>query len=113
MILDPKLIYIYSSLVLSGVSFSFHVTKLYTVEVFETKYRDTAYGFSNCACRIVSSLSPIICNIVFKIDPYGPCYVMAFSSLIGIVLAMLLPYDTIGKELDESEKDKKGNIGKL
>jgi putative MFS transporter len=97
---DMNHYYIYSSMIIFFNIFSFNITKLYTTEVYSTDIRDLGYGMSNFASRLTAIFIPYLVDITIEWSANIPCYLMTIYSLIGVICAYLLPFDTFGKKLD-------------
>lgn len=110
MIVDSNYIYVYSSMIVFFNVLSFNICKLYTTEAFHTDIRDIAYGFSNFCSRIAVVLIPYISGFSYKYSDLGPCYFMAIIGGFGLLLSLILPFDTHNRPLDLEEK--KDNINK-
>jgi MFS family permease len=105
MVIDLNRVFIYSSFITFFNIFSSNIIKLYTTEVYSTHLRDSGTGFSNFVSRIGAIVIPYLIELSLKASLIGPGLLLTFFSLCGIVLTLLLPYDTFGKKPDE-EKDK-------
>ncbi|XP_037784610.1 organic cation transporter protein-like [Penaeus monodon] len=73
------------------VTAAFHLTWIYTAEMFPTRYRSLAVGEGSCIARMGSICSPYIIDILGEVTAWAPSAVFAFISLLASVLALLLP----------------------
>ncbi|XP_047475630.1 organic cation transporter protein-like isoform X2 [Penaeus chinensis] len=73
------------------VTAAFHLTWIYTAEMFPTRYRSLAVGEGSCIARIGSICSPYIIDILGEVTAWAPSAVFALISLMASVLALLLP----------------------
>jgi MFS family permease len=103
MIVDLERVYIYVSMISFFNVISNNITKYYTTEVYNTMHRDSGYGFSNFAARLAAISTPFIIEGSLNISMMGPGIVLTILSVLGILVALLLPYDTYGKKLDEEK----------
>ena len=109
MCFESNYLFFYSSLITFFNVFSWGITKLYTLEVYHTRLRDSAYGFGNAMSRIAGFLVPFISEGGFYVmGTFGPVYIICALSLISLILTLFLPYETYGKPLDDVKlyKDK-------
>lgn len=73
------------------VTAAFHLTWIYTAEMFPTRYRSLAVGEGSCVARMGSICSPYIIDILGEVSAWAPSAVFALISLVASVLALLLP----------------------
>jgi hypothetical protein len=93
----PAFIPVGSSLIKGAINISFGVLYTYTIEVYPTYMRTTGLGISNFFSRIGGFTTPMINQVLFKIDHFSPFAGVALSSLLGLILTWLLPFDTLGR----------------
>jgi hypothetical protein len=93
----PGFIPLGSSLIKGAISISFGVLYTYTIEVYPTYMRTTGLGMSNFFSRIGGFTTPIINQILFKVDSLMPFAGVSITGFIGLLLTWLLPFDTLGR----------------
>lgn len=79
----------------------FNVLITYVIEIYPTKLRDISSGFLFFTLRISGVISQFLMLNLFKWHYTIPYYLAAVLSIIGIVLTLLLPYDTNNQPLDK------------
>ena len=77
---------------------------MYTAEIYPTIIRNTAVGTFSFAARIGGISAPFLALYLPKIQEQLPMLIMGGSSIIGGVLAFLLP-ETLGAKLPENMQD--------
>lgn len=80
-----------------GASASFAIVYLYTAELYPTSIRNTAVGMASMIARIGGIAAPFLVGLA---HPF-PLVIMGSSSLLGGLLAILLP-ETLGAPLPET-----------
>ena len=81
-----------------------------TSEVYPTMLRSTGFGLATCMKRIATIIMPWIILSGIQNNIHKPFLVFSFLALIGVGFGALLPYDTVGMELDHQYAlDKKTN----
>jgi len=102
MCMESQYLFIYSSLITFFNVLSFNITKLYTCEVYHTRFRDDANGFGNAMSRIGGIMVPFIAELGFyTLKTFGPIMIICGLSLFSVIVALSLPFDTYGKPLDD------------
>ncbi len=96
-IIHPDFMPIYASLVKFFINISFNILYTYTSEAYPTKMRSTAIGVCNFFSRFGGFTTPFFCDEFFKIQSYFPTLGFLFTSGLGFVLSILLPFDTLGR----------------
>jgi hypothetical protein len=79
---------------------SYFLSKVYLIESFPSKLRDHGMSVIFVAARLGESLSPSICELSFKLYIFGPLVFIAGLASIGIIVAILIPFETRGEALD-------------
>ncbi|KAL4461092.1 hypothetical protein ABPG72_006954 [Tetrahymena utriculariae] len=77
----------------------------YITEVYSTKVRTTGIGMANSVGRIGGILMPWICAKLQEYDILLPFLLFSVLSLSMSALLTLLPYDTLGRDIDSIEED--------
>ena len=101
---------VWASVAKFAMNMAFTLCYSFTSEVYATKYRATGIGMASCFGRIGSIIMPFIS---IRLLNYGVFYpFMAFGILCGVSFlgCMILPYDTMGRELDQIHCTKKKDI---
>ena len=84
------------------INFSFSVIYPFTSEVYHTKIRTTGMGVASATSRIGGMAMPIIATYTLNISPFAPYLIFGLCAFLAGFAAVLLPYDTRGKELDNN-----------
>ncbi|XP_064108834.1 organic cation transporter protein-like isoform X1 [Macrobrachium nipponense] len=87
----------------SAITAAFHLSYVFTAELFPIKYRSLAVGESSMIARVGSMISPYINDILGNVLNWAPSAVFALMSLSAAGLAFLLP-ETGGTMLTEEEQ---------
>jgi len=85
------------------ISVSFSVIYPFTSEVYHTKYRTTGMGMASAASRVGGMIMPWVALYSLELSPMAPYAFYGVACLVAAVAAMMLPYDTRGRELDQIE----------
>jgi MFS family permease len=88
------------SLINFFIMVSYFLSKVYLIESFPSKLRDHGMSVIFVAARLGESLSPSICELSFKLYIFGPLVFIAGLASIGIIVAILIPFETRGEALD-------------
>lgn len=88
------------SLINFFIMVSYFLAKVYLIESFPSKLRDHGMSVVFVVARIGESFAPFICELSFKAFIFGPLVFIAFLSLIGLIVAFLIPFETRGEALD-------------
>ena len=83
-----------------GASASFAICYLYMAELFPTQIRSTAVGLGATASKIGGLAAPFIAGLQ-TFESYIPLIVFGASSVIGGILAVVLP-ESVGAPLPQS-----------
>ncbi|XP_071956981.1 organic cation transporter protein-like [Antedon mediterranea] len=86
-----------------GISASFGIIYMYSVELYPTPVRSAGMGTSSMSARIGGIIAPIILEIG-KVWPPLPLIIFSFMSISAGLLALLLP-ETLNRELPETMED--------
>ena len=76
---------------------------VYTPEVYATKVRGVGIGFLYSVARVGAILTPYVAQVLFETNDYATISLYAFSSLVLIIHALLLPIETKGKALRDEK----------
>ena len=82
--------FIFSSLGKFGIGMAFAVVYNYTSELFPTKMRNSAMGFSSTVARIGGMLSPVIIMLYNKVS-WLPGMVFGTLGVLAAIVTLLLP----------------------
>jgi len=86
------------------ISTAFSIIYAFTSEIYHTKYRTTGIGMASGASRIGGIIMPWVSIYSFKISPAAPFVIFSVACMIAALAGFMLPYDTMGRELDKLEK---------
>ncbi|CAI9731247.1 cation transporter 3-like [Octopus vulgaris] len=92
-----------STLGMFGVSGAFSAIWGYLPELIPTNYRNSAVGFSSCAARVGSAVSPFTLLVV-SIIPWVPPAIFSGGLFLACVLVLLLP-ETRGRQMPQCIDD--------
>jgi MFS family permease len=90
---------IISSILKALVGLSFNSISIFTSEAFPTYLKVTALGLSNVFCRLGGVATPFVDEFLLQYSIYSPFLGFSLASLIGLIIAFLLPFETLGKEI--------------
>ena len=88
------------SLINFFIMISYFLSKVYLIESFPSKLRDHGMSIIFVVARIAESVSPSICELMFKLFEFGPLLWICLLCLIGVVFALLIPFETRGEAID-------------
>lgn len=88
------------------LTLAFQASSTYSVEVYPTKIRRLSIGFLSLTTRIAGFLSQPISVILFNINYLGQFYFGLLLGVIGVYCSWKLPFDTLGKSLDQIRNKK-------
>jgi MFS family permease len=81
----------------------FQTMYVYTPEVYPTKVRGAGMGLLYSVARIGAIITPYVAQVLFRASDYAAISLYAFSALVLIVQALLLPIETKGKSLRDGK----------
>eukprot|EP01138_Halocafeteria_seosinensis_P010716 gb/GECG01010943.1/.p1 GENE.gb/GECG01010943.1/~~gb/GECG01010943.1/.p1 ORF type:complete len:590 (+),score=59.81 gb/GECG01010943.1/:1-1770(+) len=85
---------------------AFQVAYLYTPEVYSTNVRSTAVGIANGWARVGGMVAPFVGQgLVASGHVVESIFVFGGVSFLGAIASVLLPVETVGKPLHDSETD--------
>jgi len=90
---------IFASLFKFSINIPFDIIYVYVCEAFPTKIRSIAIGVTNSFTRIGGIFTPIITQLLFQADKMYPIITFGVMSFIGIIVALFLPIETLGRKL--------------
>ena len=82
------------------IMISYFLSKVYLIESFPSKLRDHGMSVVFVVARLGESIAPSICELSFKSYDYGPLVFICVLSFIGMIVALLIPFETRGEALD-------------
>ena len=85
-----------------GTKLSFITINPLTSELYKTNSRTLALGFISGFGRIGAVIMPIITLKLFMLDQQSPLIVFGIVSIIMGIFLWFIPYEPLGRELDES-----------
>ena len=77
----------------------FQTMYVYTPEVYPTKVRGIGLSVVYSVARVGAISTPYVAQVLFRVSDYATISLYAGSSLLLIVLSLLLPFETKGKDL--------------
>ncbi len=83
-----------------AINMPFSIIYVYACEAFPTKIRSIAIGVTNSFTRLGGILTPIITQLIFSVNIYGPFITFAVTASAGLVCALLLPFETLGRIME-------------
>ncbi|GAB1605933.1 solute carrier family 22 member 3-like [Argonauta hians] len=92
-----------STIGIFGISGAFSAIWGYLPELIPTNYRNSAVGFSSCAARVGSAISPFTLLVV-AIVPWLPPAIFSLGLFIAAALVLLLP-ETRGRQMPQCIDD--------
>jgi len=100
MIIDMSFLSYVASFYKFAIGITFNLIYIYTSEAFPTNIRTIGFGVANAFTRVGGIISPLLSQIVFAFHVYVPIYIFAGLSFIAFVLSLLLPFETLGREIE-------------
>eukprot|EP01121_Diplochlamys_sp_Union-15-3_P015667 TRINITY_DN5222_c0_g1_i1.p1 TRINITY_DN5222_c0_g1~~TRINITY_DN5222_c0_g1_i1.p1 ORF type:complete len:194 (+),score=15.41 TRINITY_DN5222_c0_g1_i1:86-583(+) len=85
---------------------SFACSWAYTPEVYPTEIRATALGLCSAVSKISAIFTPFIPSLLTSIGRWIPPIVFSSFCLLSVVASIMLPYETKGQKMVESDQDK-------
>jgi len=87
------------------LSAPFLVLMVYTAEAFPTLLTTTGYGLCNAFTRLAGAITPSVGQVLLDSSTSFVAFtVYGVACLLAAVLAMLLPFDTRGRDADAIER---------
>ncbi|XP_044029764.1 synaptic vesicle 2-related protein [Siniperca chuatsi] len=83
----------------------YQATIVYTTEVFPTENRALAMGISSGMSRLGALITPFVAQVVLRTSQYLTVSVYCGCSLLAGVACLILPIETLGRGLQESNLD--------
>jgi MFS transporter, putative metabolite:H+ symporter len=112
--IDINHIQIYGGIIKLCVGGASGIIKVYSTEAYPTKIRGLGYGTGYSIARLASVSSPFISE--FFINYFGivsPFYCVLLFPIVGIINTFLLPYETLGRDLDKFEREDMEEINEI
>lgn len=91
---------VFASLLKFGINIPFSIAYLYISEVFPTKIRSIAIGFTNSFTRIGGIITPVVSQWLFEFKPFAPYLLFSVVSGLASLCAFTLQIETYGKILE-------------
>ena len=79
---------------------SYFLSKVYLIESFPSKLRDHGMSVIFVVARLGESISPSVCELMFKWYSFGPLIWICLLCMIGMIFALLIPFETRGEAID-------------
>jgi putative MFS transporter len=105
-ILDVNRISLYGGIIklMSGISMA--VVKIYSTEAYPTKIRGLGYGTGHSFARLSGMLVPFLSEFLwYNFGLLSPFYFVLITSLIAVYNSHLLPFETLGRQLDHIDRE--------
>ncbi|XP_030598810.1 synaptic vesicle 2-related protein [Archocentrus centrarchus] len=87
------------------ISGGYQVVFVYTPEVFPTENRALAMGTSSATARLGALITPFVAQVLLRKSVYLTLSVYCGFSLLAGVASLILPIETLGRNLQESTVD--------
>ncbi|KAM6902105.1 synaptic vesicle 2-related protein [Xenentodon cancila] len=87
------------------ISGGFQVVFLYTPEVFPTETRALAMGTSSAMSKVGALITPFVAQVLLRTSVYLTLSVYCGCCLLAGIASLLLPIETLGRGLQESNLD--------
>uniref|UniRef100_A0A8C5HH33 Synaptic vesicle 2-related protein-like n=1 Tax=Gouania willdenowi TaxID=441366 RepID=A0A8C5HH33_GOUWI len=100
---------IFISIARAFISAGFQVVFVYTPEVFPTENRALAMGISNGMARVGALVSPFVAQVLLRTSVYPTISLYCGCSLLAGIACLILPFETLGKNLQESHLDQEAD----
>lgn len=93
-------LYILAPILRLSIGLSFCIIYIYVSEAYPTKIRSISLGFSNSFNRIGGITTPFLTQLIYSVYRSGPFIVFGIISAIGFILSILLPFETLNRDID-------------
>lgn len=104
--IDVNHIHIYGGLIKLSASGVSAIMKVYCTEAYPTKIRGLGYGTGYSISRLGGVTAPFISELfIYYFGLISPFYCVLVFPIIGIINTFLLPYETLGRDLDRFENE--------
>uniref|UniRef100_A0A8C9YNA6 SV2 related protein b n=1 Tax=Sander lucioperca TaxID=283035 RepID=A0A8C9YNA6_SANLU len=80
----------------------FQVAYVYTTEVFPTENRASAMGISSAISRMGVLITTLVAQVLLRTSMFGALSFYCGLSLLGGVASLILPFETLGRVMQES-----------
>ncbi|XP_024154455.1 synaptic vesicle 2-related protein [Oryzias melastigma] len=87
------------------ISGGYQVVFVYTPEVYPTETRALAMGTSSAIARIGALITPFVAQVLLRSSVYVTLSVYCACGLVAGIASLLLPIETLGRGLQESNLD--------
>lgn len=91
---------VWASLLKFGINIPYSIGYLYVSEVFPTKIRSIAIGFTNSFTRLGGIVTPILSQWLFDLHYTYPYYAYTIDAGLSVLLAFSLQVETYGRILE-------------
>ncbi len=76
-----------------------------TSELYPTSFRTIAVGLTSGIGRLGATIMPVVTMSVFNANAFGPFLVFAVIGVVMAVAAALIPFEPLGRQLDNIAKN--------
>jgi MFS family permease len=101
----PEYLCFFSGVIMFFNSIAFGVAYIYVSESFPTKLRDQSQSFIQFLTFLIGSFSPMLIDNVNKGQAINHFIYFGISCFVCAVFAIFLPFDTIGRPLDDESEE--------
>ena len=107
-IINPSNVIFWDCIMKMAIGCGFNAMRIYLSEAYPTKIRAIGNGFGNSIGKIANIIAPFLCELLMSLfGIYTPYYFIIFTTTIAIFNAYSLPFETLGRSLDESNDENK------
>ena len=79
----------------------------YTPECFPTVSRSLGNGIAGFSGRLGATVMPFVVYSLYLEHPDSPFVVFGVLSFVGLILIVLMPFDTLNRPLDDASRNPK------
>jgi MFS transporter, putative metabolite:H+ symporter len=105
-LIDVNHIQIYGGIIKLCAGGASAIIKVYSTEAYPTKIRGLGYGTGHSVARLAGMSAPFVSELL--INYFGliaPFYCVLLFPIVGIINTFLLPFETLGRDLDKIERE--------
>ncbi|KHN82656.1 Putative transporter [Toxocara canis] len=90
------------------ISGAFQCAYVYTPEIYPTTLRAVGLGASSAMARFGAITTPFVAQVAAGTSLYIPISVYGVAGLLGLVASLILPIETKGRQMANTEENKYG-----
>ena len=91
--------YIYMTMLKFSIGFPFGIIFIYTCEAYPTKFRTIGIGLNNSVTRIGGITTTFLSQLSLSYKVSLPFFNFSVLCFIGFIASLLLPYETLGRNI--------------